>query len=85
MKETMEMENKESWRLAMEEKMASLRKNDTQVLVSLPNGQKPIRCIWAFKNKIGLDGSVEKARLVVKGCSQVEGIDSSEIFSLVAS
>jgi hypothetical protein len=86
MKEAMEMEDKESWRLAMDEEMVALRKNDTWDLVPFPDGWKPIGCKWVFKKKIGLDGNVEKhkARLVAKGYSQVEGIDFGEIFSLVA-
>jgi hypothetical protein len=80
MKEVMEMEDKESWRLDIDEEMVALRKNDTWDLVPFPNG-----CKWVFKKNIGLDGNVEKhkARLVEKGYSQVEGIYFGETFSLV--
>jgi hypothetical protein len=41
---------------------------------------------WVFKNKQGEDGEVvrNKTRLVVQGFSQVEGLDFSETFALVA-
>ena len=86
MKEAMEMENNESWRLAIDEEIAALRKNDTWDLVPLLDGRKPVGCKWVFKKKVGSDGSVEKykVRLVAKGYSQVEGIDFGEIFSPVA-
>jgi hypothetical protein len=42
MKETMDMEDKETWTLAMDEEMVALRNNDTWDLVPLPNGQKLI-------------------------------------------
>jgi len=65
--------------------MVALYKNDTFYLVPFPNRCKLVGCKWVFKKKIGLDGNVEKykARLVVKGYSQVEGIDYGEIFSPV--
>lgn len=37
-KDTMEKEDKESWRLDMDEEMVALRKNDTRDLVKFPNG-----------------------------------------------
>ena len=58
----------------------SLRKRKVYELVDPPKGQKVIKNRWVFDIKS--DGC-KKARLVVKGFSQVEGIDYDEIFSPV--
>ena len=41
---------------------------------------------WIFKTKYNADGSIHKrkARIVAKGYSQKEGIEFTEVFSLVA-
>ena len=55
-------------------------------MVEFPNRRKLVGSKWVFKKKLNATGNVEKykARLVVKGYSQVEGIDFGEIFSTVA-
>lgn len=53
---------------------------------SLPAGKKPLRVKWVFTYKYNSDGTLEKckARLVVMGCFQREGIDFLEVFAPVA-
>jgi len=48
-------------------------------------GCKVVNCKWVFKTKLSSDGQVKhyKASLVVKGFSQVEGIDFNETYSPV--
>eukprot|EP00253_Pinus_taeda_P035928 PITA_35928 len=66
--------------------MACLQKNEAWDLVELLAARKPIGSKWMFKKKTNAEGKVEKykARLVVKGYSQVLGIDFGDIFSSVA-
>eukprot|EP00253_Pinus_taeda_P031082 PITA_31082 len=74
------------WDTTMNEKYRSLLANDTWDLVPLPKGRKLVICKWVYRTKYGPDGKVDKhkARLVARGFSQVEGIDYTETFSLVA-
>jgi len=73
------------WMTAMHEEMEALHKNKTWELVTLPQGRKPIGNKWVYKIKRNNDDQVERyrARLVVKGYAQKEGIDFNEIFSPV--
>uniref|UniRef100_A0A2N9J8U9 Integrase catalytic domain-containing protein n=1 Tax=Fagus sylvatica TaxID=28930 RepID=A0A2N9J8U9_FAGSY len=76
--------DKQSWMKAMHEEMDSLHKNNTYELVELPKGKKALRNKWVFKLKKDGEKLVKyKARLVVKGFNQKQGIDFDEIFSPV--
>ena len=81
-----EAERHPSWRKAMEEEMASIEENCTWSLVDLPHGRRAIGLKWVFKVKRDENGAVAKykARLVVKGYAQRQGIDYDEVFAPVA-
>ena len=70
------------WRLATDKEFNSLLANKTWTLVDRPRLRKVIPCKWVFKVKP--DGTF-KARLVVKGFHQREGIDYAELFAPVSS
>ncbi|KAL0363677.1 UNVERIFIED_CONTAM: Retrovirus-related Pol polyprotein from transposon RE1 [Sesamum calycinum] len=74
------------WRRAMQEEIQALEHNKTWRITHLPDGKKAIGYKWVYKLKLKADGSVDryKARLVAKGYNQIEGIDYTDSFSLVA-
>ena len=63
----------------MKEELRMIEKNDTWELVDRPQHRKVIGVKWVYRTKLNADGSVNKykARLVVKGYSQVFGVDLS--------
>jgi hypothetical protein len=74
------------WKDAMNEEYDSILKNDVWTVVPRPHGKSVVTSKWLYKIKHAADGSIEKykARFVVRGFSQKEGIDYDEIFAPVA-
>ncbi|KAL4323581.1 hypothetical protein GQ457_11G003910 [Hibiscus cannabinus] len=83
--QAMEDDHKEEWLKAMQEEMQSLHENQTYDLVELPKGRRALKNKWVYKRKTDESNKKprHKARIVVKGCNQKEGIDFEEIFSPV--
>lgn len=72
----------DEWKEAMQKEYDSLIKNGTWKLVDPRLGTKLIGYKWVYKNKYKADGSLDKrkARLVVKGFAQKEGVNYEEAF-----
>jgi hypothetical protein len=70
----------------MHEELENFERNQVWTLVVPPRDVNVIGTKWGFKNKLGEDDEVvrNKARLVTKGYSQVEGLDFEETFAPVA-
>ncbi|TXG60461.1 hypothetical protein EZV62_015034 [Acer yangbiense] len=73
------------WMTAMQEEIEALHKNKTWELVPLPHGRKAIGNKWVYKIKRDGNDEVDwyRARPVVKGYAQKQGINFNEIFSPV--
>jgi hypothetical protein len=69
----------------MDEEYQSLIQNNTWSQTKLPTNQNMVGCKWVYKIKHNSTGQVGrfKARLVVKGYSQIEGLNYNDTFSLV--
>jgi Reverse transcriptase (RNA-dependent DNA polymerase) len=83
--EAMARPDSAEWLGAMQFKIQSMYDNQVWNLVDLPEGVRPIENKWIFKRKSDMDGNLTtyKARLVVKGYKQIQGIDFDETFSPV--
>ncbi|CAM8944664.1 unnamed protein product [Rhodiola kirilowii] len=70
----------------MQEELHQFERNEVWRLVPRPKDKNMIGTRWVFRNKMDDKGVVvrNKARLVVKGYNQQEGIDYDETFAPVA-
>ncbi|RDX63956.1 hypothetical protein CR513_57549, partial [Mucuna pruriens] len=75
----------QKWLVGMKEEMSMIKKNQTWMLVPRPHDRNVIGVKWVFRTKINPDGSLNKhkARLVVKGYSQIFGVDYAYTFAIV--
>ena len=71
-KEAIDSQDASFCKETVQNKMDSIMKNNTWVLVDLPPGCKLIISKWIFKRKKRVDGTIErfKARLVIRGFKQ---------------
>src|SRR5579871_5864569 len=78
---------KDMWIKAMQEEFESLKANDTWKLVLRPTDRDVIDIRWVFRIKRNLDQSIEKykGRFVVRGFTQIPGVDYDEVYSPMVS
>ena len=84
--EAINSDKAEEWIKAIDEEMMSLKKNHTWNLIERLANKRVVGCKWIYRIKEGIP-SVEpqryKDKLVVKGFTQNEGVDFTEVFSPV--
>lgn len=82
-KEAMTSHNSQEWQKAMQYEINELQSQNTWTLSPLPQDRTPLQGRWIYKLKTDLDGNIVKykARWVVKGYNQKEGIDYMDTFS----
>ena len=71
------------WFQATKDEVSQLEANNTWITEIPPEGANIVTCKWVFAVKYNQDGTVQKfkARLIVRGFSQIHGIDYDETFA----
>ena len=86
--EAIKRSNRDCWVKAMNDEINSLKKHGTWEIGKPPQGANVISTRFVFKIKCLADNSIEKykARLVVQGFAQKDGIDfwSDDLFALTS-
>nr|GEV25247.1 zinc finger, CCHC-type [Tanacetum cinerariifolium] len=84
--EAMQSRDSGFWKEAIDDEIGSIMENNTWVLSDLPPGCKTLGCKWIFKRKMKVDGTFDKfkARLVIQGFRQKEGIDYFDTYAPIA-
>jgi hypothetical protein len=74
------------WELACDDKKRSFKTMGVYEIVPRPKGRKVVGSKWVFHIKRGPDGEIQKykARVVVQGFTQIEGMDYDETFAPIA-
>lgn len=78
--------NDKEWKLAMDDEIYIINKNETWELVKRPADKKVISVKWIYKVKTDECGQINKlkARLVARGFTQTYGEDYGETFAPVS-
>jgi hypothetical protein len=83
--EAMNCYDKEAWKRAIKSEIQSHIMNGTLEPCDIPPGRKGVPLAWVFCRKLNPDGTLKhKARIVMKGFMQKEGVDFTETFAPVA-
>ena len=82
-KEAITCPQSHDWQEAMQAEINELEKQNTWTLLPLPHDKIPLKGRWIYKLKTDPEGKIIKfkARWVVKGYNQIEGVDYLDTFS----